>query len=104
MKKVEVIFDAVQLAPLIQGLSERYLYGFTLSRVSYGFDMMERGFKLEMVVRAGLVPEVLDLFNELNIPMAGWKERGFGPDILDVEDAVRIRTGEEGNAALLYLC
>ena len=104
MKKIEVVLDAIQLSPLVEGLADRYLYGFTLSRVAFGFSNLERGFKLEMVVRAGLVPEVLELLSEIKIPPPVWRDGAFGPTVIDVEDAMRIRTGEEGSEALLYLC
>lgn len=104
MRKIEAILEASDLSPLVQGLAAHYLYGFTLSRVSFGFGQLERGFKLEMVVRENIVPEVLDLLFNLRIPAAKWRDRGLGPDVTPVEDSVRIRTGEEGPEALLYLC
>ena len=100
MRKIEVVLDASDLAPLVQGLAARYLYGFTLSRVSFGAPEMERGFKLEMVVRSTLVAEVLDMLFNLRIPSPLWKDKWLGPLVTTVDEAVRIRTGESGKDAI----
>lgn len=112
MQKIEAIIKPHKLDALREGLSEIGVLGMTVSEVrgfgrQKGHKEVYRGaeymiefvpkVKIEVVVSDSLVPRVVDLI----LSTARTGEIGDGKVfITPVEQAIRIRTGELGDAAL----
>jgi len=112
MKKVEAIVKPFKLDEVKDALNELGVQGMTVTEVKgfgrqKGHSELYRGaeyvvdflpkVKLEVVVPEGLVDQVVDRISEA----ARTGKVGDGKIfILDVLDAVRIRTGEKGESAI----
>ncbi|HXH22805.1 MAG TPA: P-II family nitrogen regulator [Dehalococcoidia bacterium] len=112
MKKVEAIIRPDKLSVVRKALEEVGLAGLTVTEVKghgtqRGITQQWRGVtytvellpkvKLELVVHDGLVERVLSVIQE----SARTGEIGDGKVFVwPVEDALRVRTGERGEAAL----
>jgi len=112
MKKVEAVVKPFKLDEVKDALNELGVQGMTVTEVKgfgrqKGHSELYRGaeyvvdflpkVKLEVVVPEGLVDQVVDRISEA----ARTGKVGDGKIfILDVLDAVRIRTGEKGESAI----
>ena len=112
MKKVEAIIREERLNPVKNALEEKSYWGMTVSEVSgrgkqrgislqgrageYRIDLLPK-IKIELVVFDEDVDGVIDAI----IQNARTGETGDGKIfVMPVEDVIRVRTGEGGNAAV----
>jgi len=112
MKKVEAIIREERLTPVKKALEEASYWGMTVSEVSgrgkqrgitlqgrageYRVDLLPK-IKIELVVYDDDVDRVVDAI----IRAARTGETGDGKIfIMPVENVIRVRTGEGGNAAV----
>jgi nitrogen regulatory protein P-II 1 len=112
MKKIEAIIREERLNPVKQALEEKSYWGMTISEVSgrghqrgisfqgrageYRVDLLPK-LKIELVVFDDGVSDVVDAI----VRNARTGETGDGKIfILPVENVIRVRTGEGGNAAV----
>jgi len=113
MKKIEVIIKPFKLDEVVQGLSEAgIICGMTVTEVrgfgrQKGFVEIYRGreyeirflpkLKIEIVLNDELVEKAVSIITE----KAKTGEVGDGKIfVFDLEDAIRIRTGQRGEEAL----
>ncbi|RLD98294.1 MAG: P-II family nitrogen regulator [Aquificota bacterium] len=112
MKKVEAIVKPFKLDEVKDALNELGVQGMTVTEVKgfgrqKGHSELYRGaeyvvdflpkVKLEVVVPEGLVDQVVDRISEASRTGKVGDGKIF---ILDVLDAVRVRTGEKGESAI----
>lgn len=112
MKKVEAIIRPNKLNDLKDALAKYNVQGMTVTEVigcglqkgkkeiyrgtEYTIDLLQK-VKVEIVVKDGVVEELINLIKET----AKTGEIGDGKIFVEnVENAVRIRTGESGEAVL----
>lgn len=112
MKKIEAVIRPHKLDEVKEALGEHGIHGMTVSQVfgcglqrgrigvyrgqEYSINLLPK-VKLEIVVRDHLADEVIGIL--CDVSRTG--EIGDGKIFVSsIEDAVRIRTGERGNAAL----
>ncbi len=112
MKKIEAIIRPEKLEPVRAALGDMNLCGMTVSEVSgrgkqRGITLQWRAgeYRVEFLPKVKIEVVVLDedLGQALNTIVAKAKtgERGDGKVfVLPVENAIRIRTGEEGGNAI----
>ncbi len=112
MKKIEAIFRPEKLEPVREALAELGIFGLTVSEVSGRGK--QRGITLQWRAgeyRVDLLPKVKielvvlddDLGKAVNtiISKARTGERGDGKIfVIPVENAIRIRTGDDGENAI----
>lgn len=112
MKKIEAIIKPFKLEPVKEALTEIGISGMTVSEVKgygrqKGHKEMYRGaeynvdfnpkIKIELVVTAELVGKVVDTIRGA----ANSGKIGDGKIfIMDIEDVMRVRTGERGKDAI----
>jgi len=112
MKKIEAILKPFKLDEVKEALSEIGVQGMTVTEIrgfgrtggkeevyrgsAYVIDFVPK-VKVEIVAPDDLAPQIVDAITE----SARTGKIGDGKVFVrDIEDAVRIRTGERGNAAL----
>ena len=112
MKKIEAIVKPFKVDDVKEGLTEIGVKGMTITEVKgfgrqrghteiyrgseYQVDFVPK-VKLEIVVSSDIAPEVIKVIEQ----RAKTGEIGDGKIfIIDLEDSVRIRTGERGDEAL----
>ena len=112
MKKIEAIIRQEKLAPVIAALAEVGIFGITVSEVSgrgrqKGIVLQWRvgEYRVELLPKVKIEAVVLDedVSKALNaiVRKARTGERGDGKIfVLPVDNAVRIRTGDEGENAI----
>lgn len=112
MKKIEAIVKPFKVDDVKEGLTEIGVKGMTITEVKgfgrqrghteiyrgseYQVDFVPK-VKLEIVVSSDIAPEVIKVIEQ----RAKTGEIGDGKIfIIDLEDSIRIRTGERGDEAL----
>ena len=112
MKKIEAIVKPFKVDDVKEGLTEIGVKGMTITEVKgfgrqrghteiyrgseYQVDFVPK-MKLEIVVSSDIAPEVIKIIEQ----RAKTGEIGDGKIfIIDLEDSIRIRTGERGDEAL----
>ena len=112
MKKIEAIVREEKLDVVRKALDETGYFGMTITKVSgrgkqggvklqwrvgeYSVDFLPK-VKIELVVLDNDVPRVLNTITRI----ARTGEKGDGKIfVLPVENAIRVRTGEEGDNAI----
>ena len=112
MKKIEAIIKPFKLEPVKEALTEIGISGMTVSEVKgygrqKGHKEMYRGaeynvdfnpkIKIELVITAELVGKVVDTIRGA----ANSGKIGDGKIfVMDIEDVIRVRTGERGEDAI----
>jgi nitrogen regulatory protein P-II 1 len=112
VKKIEAIFRPEKLEPVREALAEAGIFGLTVSEVSgrgkqRGITLQWRAgeYRVEFLPKVKIEVVVLDedLGRTVNliINKARTGERGDGKIfVLPVENAIRIRTGDDGENAI----
>jgi nitrogen regulatory protein P-II 1 len=112
MKKIEAVFRPEKLEPVREALAEAGIFGLTVSEVSgrgkqRGITLQWRAgeYRVEFLPKVKIEVVVLDedLGRTVNtiISKARTGERGDGKIfVLPVENAIRIRTGDDGENAI----
>lgn len=102
--RVAAVVDALQVLPGVGGITSWEVRGFGHQRGADGLDRPARGavnytpkVMLLLTVPDALVPRVLDTLQAVAHSGNPGDGKVF---VLPVEDALRVRTGERGEAAL----
>ena len=112
MKKIEAIIKPFKLDDVKEALTEIGVHGMSVSEIKgfgrqkghteiyrgaeYTVDFVPK-LKLEVVVEAGMAPQVMELIEQKAKTGAIGDGKIF---VTSLEEVIRIRTGERGNEAI----